>query len=199
MQETTFVTPPFAGYVSGHSTFSGAASEFLRLFFGADSFQGPSCSLRKEGSSIYEPRLVKGQAGWIAGLTDIPNKVCSIFSQDLQSYDGLGMSTQIFSCLFSQKSELSNQRSKSKYPVCGAGPAHQGLFSSQGYGHVLEQLHRSRSRGWHLAHHGGHPHPLRQCRRNEYWPRSWSPRLQGSLQAMDPAPAGMAGRCTLIA
>ncbi|KAK9918830.1 hypothetical protein WJX75_007329 [Coccomyxa subellipsoidea] len=72
-QETTFVTPPFAGYVSGHSAFSGAAAEFLQLYFGSDSFQGPSCSLREEGKSLYEPRLVKGQAGYVAGLTDIPN------------------------------------------------------------------------------------------------------------------------------
>ena len=70
------MTPPFAGYVSGHSAFSGAAAEFLQLCFGSDSFQGPSCNLPEEGKSLYEPRLVKGQAGYVAGLTDIPNTVC---------------------------------------------------------------------------------------------------------------------------
>jgi hypothetical protein len=37
-QELTFVTPPFAEYVSGHSTFSAAAAELLTLFTGADRF-----------------------------------------------------------------------------------------------------------------------------------------------------------------
>jgi hypothetical protein len=30
------VTPPFPDYVSGHSTFSGAASKVLAMFFGSD-------------------------------------------------------------------------------------------------------------------------------------------------------------------
>jgi hypothetical protein len=34
----TFVTPPFPGYVSGHSTVSGACAEILRLFTGSDRF-----------------------------------------------------------------------------------------------------------------------------------------------------------------
>jgi hypothetical protein len=36
----TFVTPPFAGYVSGHSTFSRAAAEVLTLFTGDEYFPG---------------------------------------------------------------------------------------------------------------------------------------------------------------
>lgn len=39
-QRATFVTPPFAGYVSGHSTFSRAASEVLTLFTGDEFFPG---------------------------------------------------------------------------------------------------------------------------------------------------------------
>lgn len=35
---TTFVTPPFPGYVSGHSTISGACSKMLELFTGSDRF-----------------------------------------------------------------------------------------------------------------------------------------------------------------
>ena len=31
-QRDTFVTPPFAGYVSGHSTFSRSAAEVMALF-----------------------------------------------------------------------------------------------------------------------------------------------------------------------
>lgn len=39
-QRPTFVSPPFAGYVSGHSTFSRAAAEVLTLFTGDEFFPG---------------------------------------------------------------------------------------------------------------------------------------------------------------
>jgi hypothetical protein len=39
-QRPTFVTPPFAGYVSGHSTFSRAAAETLTLLTGDNYFPG---------------------------------------------------------------------------------------------------------------------------------------------------------------
>lgn len=39
-QRPTFVTPPFAGYVSGHSTFSRAAAEVLTLLTGDPFFPG---------------------------------------------------------------------------------------------------------------------------------------------------------------
>ncbi len=39
-QRPSFVTPPFAGYVSGHSTFSRAAAEVLTLFTGDEFFPG---------------------------------------------------------------------------------------------------------------------------------------------------------------
>ena len=39
-QRPTFVTPPFAGYVSGHSTFSRAAAEVMTLFTGDEYFPG---------------------------------------------------------------------------------------------------------------------------------------------------------------
>ncbi len=39
-QRDTFVTPPFAGYVSGHSTFSRAAAEVMALFTGSEYFPG---------------------------------------------------------------------------------------------------------------------------------------------------------------
>ena len=39
-QAANFVTPPFAGYVSGHSTFSRAAAEVLRRFTGDEFFPG---------------------------------------------------------------------------------------------------------------------------------------------------------------
>lgn len=39
-QRSTFVTPPFAGYVSGHSTYSRAAAEALTLLTGDEYFPG---------------------------------------------------------------------------------------------------------------------------------------------------------------
>ena len=39
-QRDSFVTPPFAGYVSGHSTFSRAAAEVLARFTGSEFFPG---------------------------------------------------------------------------------------------------------------------------------------------------------------
>ncbi|GAA3674966.1 vanadium-dependent haloperoxidase [Nonomuraea antimicrobica] len=52
-QVPTFPTPPFAEYVSGHSTFSAAAAEVLKRFTGADSFGGQTVVAR--GSSLVEP------------------------------------------------------------------------------------------------------------------------------------------------
>jgi hypothetical protein len=46
-------TPPFAEYVSGHSTFSAAAAEVLRRFTGSDAF-GASVTV-PAGSSRVEP------------------------------------------------------------------------------------------------------------------------------------------------
>ncbi len=39
-QRPSFVTPPFAAYVSGHSTYSRAAAELLTLFTGSEFFPG---------------------------------------------------------------------------------------------------------------------------------------------------------------
>ncbi|MEQ1821648.1 MAG: DUF6851 domain-containing protein [Fimbriimonadaceae bacterium] len=39
-QPGTFITPPFAEFVSGHSTFSSAGAEILKRFTGSDSFGG---------------------------------------------------------------------------------------------------------------------------------------------------------------
>jgi hypothetical protein len=39
-QRPTFVTPPFAGYVSGHSTYSRAAAEVMTLITGSEYFPG---------------------------------------------------------------------------------------------------------------------------------------------------------------
>lgn len=54
-QALTFVTPPFSEYVSGHSTFSAAAAEVMKLFTGSDAFN-VSHTVRA-GSSLVEPGL----------------------------------------------------------------------------------------------------------------------------------------------
>lgn len=54
-QPATFLTPPFAEYVSGHSTFSAASAEVLRLFTGSDYFG--AAAVLPAGSSSIEPGL----------------------------------------------------------------------------------------------------------------------------------------------
>jgi hypothetical protein len=55
-QASTFPTPPFPEYSSGHSTFSAAGAEILRLFTGDDEF-GASVTF-PAGSSRFEPGVV---------------------------------------------------------------------------------------------------------------------------------------------
>jgi hypothetical protein len=52
-QAVTFPTPPFAEYVSGHSTFSGAGARVLQRFTGSDLF-GARVTVRP-GTSFVEP------------------------------------------------------------------------------------------------------------------------------------------------
>ena len=55
-QVPTFRTPPFAEYVSGHSTFSTAAAEVLRRFTGSDAYG--ECETFPPGWSRVEPGVV---------------------------------------------------------------------------------------------------------------------------------------------
>jgi hypothetical protein len=52
-QPATFVTPPFAEFVSGHSTFSRAAAQVLKSFTGSDAY-GDSWT-QPAGASLIEP------------------------------------------------------------------------------------------------------------------------------------------------
>lgn len=54
-QLSNFITPPFAEYVSGHSTFSMAAATVLCSFTGSDNFQANY--IVKKGSSLIEPNI----------------------------------------------------------------------------------------------------------------------------------------------
>jgi hypothetical protein len=53
-QKQTFVTPPFAGYTSGHSTFSRAAAGVLALFTGSPYFPGGMGTFVAEGNEYLE-------------------------------------------------------------------------------------------------------------------------------------------------
>ncbi len=55
-QRPNFVTPPFAGYVSGHSTFSRAAAEVLTLLTGSEYFPGGIgiFSIKKNKFLVFE-------------------------------------------------------------------------------------------------------------------------------------------------
>jgi hypothetical protein len=58
-QVTTFPTPPFPEYISGHSTFSAAGAQILKLFTHSDKF-GDSVTF-PAGSSNTEPGLTPKQ------------------------------------------------------------------------------------------------------------------------------------------
>lgn len=59
-QVATFRTPPFAEYVSGHSTFSAAAATVLSRHFGSDAYG--ACATFPPGWSRVEPGVVPAEA-----------------------------------------------------------------------------------------------------------------------------------------
>jgi hypothetical protein len=66
-QVTTFPTPPFPEYISGHSTFSAAGAQILKLFTHSDKF-GASVTF-PAGSSNTEPDLTPKQAVTLSWAT----------------------------------------------------------------------------------------------------------------------------------
>lgn len=67
-------TPANPGYISGHTSAAGAGAQVLRRFFNDDKPKAANCFVRKPGESLTEPRIEKGEPGYIAGVTDVPNK-----------------------------------------------------------------------------------------------------------------------------
>lgn len=63
-QRPSFVTPPFAGYVSGHSTYSRTAAELLTLFTGDEYFPGG-----KSGFPAPQNQFLVFEDGPSVGLT----------------------------------------------------------------------------------------------------------------------------------
>ena len=66
-QPTTFPTPPFPEYSSGHSNFSAAGAEILKLFTGSDRFGGST--VFRAGSSKVEPGAVPSNDVTLAWAT----------------------------------------------------------------------------------------------------------------------------------
>lgn len=66
-------TPPFPGYVSGHSAVFAAGAVVLRRMLGEDVLRGANCATRKKGMSMVEPMIRRGEKGYVAGVTDRPN------------------------------------------------------------------------------------------------------------------------------
>src|SRR5438094_1025145 len=58
--QSYIATPPFAGYISGHSTFSASAAEVLQRFTGSDNFGASFTAL--PGSSTVEPGMTPAQS-----------------------------------------------------------------------------------------------------------------------------------------
>jgi hypothetical protein len=85
-QRDTFVTPSFAAYTSGHSTFSRAAAEVLTAFTGSPFFpgglsefvarpnaylnveMGPSVEVRLQSASYYDAADQAGQSRLWGGI-----------------------------------------------------------------------------------------------------------------------------------
>lgn len=65
-------TPSFPGWVSGHSAVAAAGAAVLERWF-VDGVQSANCAVLKKGMSKTEPMLLKGTAGYVAGVTDVPN------------------------------------------------------------------------------------------------------------------------------
>jgi hypothetical protein len=84
-QRSTFVTPAFAGYVSGHSTFSRAAAEVMTSFTGTEYFpgglqewrvaagdllheEGPTDSVRVQWATYYDAADLAGISRLYMGI-----------------------------------------------------------------------------------------------------------------------------------
>lgn len=96
-QRPSFITPPFAGYVSGHSTFSRAGAEVLTLFTGSEYFpgglaeypverneflvfeEGPSVDLSMQWATYYDASDEASQSRIYGGIhppaDDIPGRM----------------------------------------------------------------------------------------------------------------------------
>jgi hypothetical protein len=66
-QQDTVITPPFAEFASGHSTFSAASAEVLKRFTGSDAYGGSYT--QRAGTSRFEPGAVPTEDVTLAWAT----------------------------------------------------------------------------------------------------------------------------------
>lgn len=73
---STFITPPFPGYPSGHSAASGAAGKILELFTGSDTFDAVEQRL---AGKLTEPAFACAMIQAMNGkLNDDPHLSCEV-------------------------------------------------------------------------------------------------------------------------
>lgn len=121
-QLPTFVTPPFAGYTSGHSTFSRSAAEVMALFTGSEWFPyglgehvipagdldfeyGPTTEIRLQWASYYDAADEAGVSRIWGGIhppvDDLPARVMgaqigiNAFNQAMQCFNGVACPVDI--------------------------------------------------------------------------------------------------------
>jgi hypothetical protein len=81
---STFVTPPFPGYTSGHATASGAAARILELFTGSDAFE---CMAVRTAGELTEMGCSVGRMQGFEG-TPAPLKDDRIVRLPLPTFSG---------------------------------------------------------------------------------------------------------------
>lgn len=75
----TFVTPPFPGYTSGHSTVSAACAKVLELFTGSDRFNATE---ERKAGSLTEPGFTCAQIQLVDGKLTVDQKAtCDVALQ----------------------------------------------------------------------------------------------------------------------
>jgi hypothetical protein len=121
-QASNFVTPPFAGFVSGHSTFSRAAAESLARFTGSPYFpgglftqtfpagwlrfeKGPSQAIELQYASYYDAADDAGVSRIYGGIhpraDDLPGRIAGAYAgrravmRALALFDGLAVSPDL--------------------------------------------------------------------------------------------------------
>jgi len=68
----TLVTNSGGEYPCGHCTHFSAQAEVMKYFFNSNAWIGNPVTYL-EGNNPMEPKIVAGQPGYVAGLTDVPN------------------------------------------------------------------------------------------------------------------------------
>jgi hypothetical protein len=105
-QPASFPTPPFPEHVSGHSTFSAAAAEVLRLFTGSDAFGAsttrPAASLALEPSLPTLPVTLSWSTFSAAADEAGVSRIYGGIHFDRANADGLALGRQVGATAFAR-------------------------------------------------------------------------------------------------